>query len=308
MKFNMTMKTKQITHLFLVVILFFAFAGCGGTEEPDIEIPVDELQETEVKVSEEAINEIIESFSSPVEMAALISDLGVDFNRGYLADTDNAGDYDTNFKKALALGFFSADLGYLNVYEQNNLVINYITEIKRLSDDLKVGQFFDFQTLKRLAANNESIDSLMFLSVHSFHQMDQHMRSNKRSHLSALVVAGVWIEGLYLATQVAKLKPTQEITDRIGEQKILLNNMIKIIEAYSGNDKNFKSLLKDFQDLKSAYQDIKITVEIGEPESKVVDGRLVIIQNETSVVDMSEEQLQQIISVVEEVRNKLIAI
>jgi hypothetical protein len=73
--------------------------------------------------------------------------------------------------------------------------------------------------LKRLAINNEDLDRLMFLSVNSFNRMDRYLRDNNRNNLSTLIVTGVWIEGLYLATQVYKDKPDKRIADRIGEQK-----------------------------------------------------------------------------------------
>ena len=154
-----------------------------------------------VVVSEAEIDDIIQSLPSPAEMAALIESLGVPFSKNYLASPEQADDYDTNFKKALGLGILSADLGYLNVYAQTNESVNYLATIRKISDDLNVGQFFDFQTLKRLASSNENMDSLMFLSQNSFREMDSHLRKNSRSNLSALVVTGVWMESMYLLYQ-----------------------------------------------------------------------------------------------------------
>jgi hypothetical protein len=299
----------MVKNLILILVVVCTIASCDScNKEPDIDISDMDTTKTQVKISEDVINDLIQSFSSPVEMAALINDLDVPFSKDYMSPTDNADEYVTNFKKAIALGIFSSDLGYLNVYGKTSLIVNYITVIKRIADDLKVGQFFDFQTLKRLATNNENLDSLLFLSVHSFQEMDAHLRNNNRSDLSALVVTGVFIEGQYLVTQIVKDSDIKELADRIGEQKIVLPALIGILEVFLETDKNFEELVIDLKELENAYEDVEITVTQGKPETKIVDGVLRIIPNEESTVTMSEEQLNNIINITEKIRNKLIAL
>jgi len=72
--------------------------------------------------------------------------------------------------------------------------------------------------------------------------MDKYLRSDNRSELSTLMVTGVWIEGLYLATQVAKSSPHPQLAERIGEQKIIMGDLMLILENYK-NDKNFLKLI-----------------------------------------------------------------
>lgn len=299
-------------------ILYFLFAGtlilalnsCGNSnDEEDPDKILEGLDSSNTVIPEGEINDIIESLPSPVEMAALIEDVGVPFSKSYLASPDAADDYDTNFKKALGLGILSADLGYLNVYAQTNEIVNYLAVIRKISDDLNIGQFFDFQTLKRLATNNENMDSLMFLSVNSFHQMDEHLRKNNRSNLSALVVTGVWIEGLYLITQIVKNGAVnKDLDNRIGEQKIIVDKLHSILQAYRAQDKNFEKLADDFSDLKSTYEAIQITVETGEVTTQKIDGVIVVIPKDKSIVNMSKDQLKSIIVLTENIRNKLISL
>jgi len=199
------------------------------------------------------------------------------------------------------------DLGYLNIYGKTGPVVNYITIIKKLAEEMKVGHFFDFNTLKRLASNNSSVDSLMYMSTNSFNQMDAYLRDSDRSNLSALIVAGVWVEGVYLAGQVVKTKPKKEISDRIGEQKIILEDILILLRHYS-DDSSFAALISDLEKLSSAYKDVKISYTKGEPEAVEQDGMLIIIQNDTSHVEMTAETLSKIILLSEQVRNNLIGI
>jgi hypothetical protein len=110
----------------------------------------------------------------------------------------------TNFQKAIGLGIYGADLGYLNMYERTSMVIDYISTIRSLADGIQVGQFFDFNTLRRIATNKENLDSLMLISQQSFNRIDSYLRETNRASLSMVIVAGVWIEGLYLSTRVAQ--------------------------------------------------------------------------------------------------------
>lgn len=292
--------------LLIIAIIFSACSNTGETDNLDTIDPDTLIDEKQIWHKDQ-IDDIIQSFPSPVEMAALIKEAGVPFSLDILMPTDNADGYVTDFQKAMGLGMLGVNLGYLNMYNETAPVINYITIIKKLSDGMQVGQFFDFETLKRLSTNNENIDSLMYISVNSFNQMDSHLRNSNRNSLSSLMIAGVWLEGLYLATQVVKENPNKEIAERIGEQKIILNDIIVLLRLYK-DDKNFAELIKDLETIKEAYKDVKITFEIGEPESIEQDGRLIIVQNDTSIITITDEQLNNIIKITEQIRNKQIAL
>jgi len=120
------------------------------------------------------------------------------------------------------------------------------------------------------------------------------------------MIIGVWIEGQYLATQVVKKYPDQMLKDRIGEQKIILNDLILLATPYCNRDSEYGDLCRYLQKVKEKYRDIRITYTLGEPISVEKDGGLVIEQTETSVVEMTDEQLTEVIDVTKEIRDKLI--
>jgi hypothetical protein len=301
---------KNLVSLVLIILIIIPFNACNGGNDEDIPIDDSLFKDDQVVVSEAEIDEIIQSLPSPAEISALIQDLGVPFSKSYLASPEQADDYDTNFKKALGLGILSSDLGYLNVYSQTNETVNYLATIRKISDDLNVGQFFDFQTLKRLVTNNEDPDSLMILSQRSFRQMDSHLRKNKRSNLSALVVTGVWIEGLYLITQIVKDgNKSDELKEKIGDQKVIVEMLNKVLQVYKVQDKNFEQLATDFEELKLAYEGVEITYETG--GVKVItldDGTEVVVPEDKSIVTITEDQINAIVELAESIRNKLISL
>ena len=264
---------------------------------------MEDVEVGELQISSETMNEIIENIASPIEVAALINSLNVPFSTSYLADPENLSTSTTSFEMAYSLGVLSADLGYLNMYEKTGSAVNYLSSINRLADALQIGQFFDFATIKRLATTGSNLDSLMFISVNSFNNMDDYLRETGRSNLSALMISGVWMEGLYLATQVASQVDNEDLNSMLGEQKLILNDLLLILNNYK-NEEVIQEYINDFKAIKDAYDQVKITYEVGEPQTIEKDGMLMVVQSETSHVDMSDETLQRIIDVTKEVRNR----
>ena len=251
------------------------------------------------------MKDIVQNISSPVAIAALLKAVGVPYSKEYLATTDYVDNYNTSFKKALGLGIFAADLGYQNMYNKTGSVIDYISTIKTLADGIRVGQFFDFTTLKRLATNNQNLDSLMYISVQNFNQMDRYLRENNRSSLSSLMVAGIWVESMYLLGEVVRESPNAELSEKIGEQKIILSNLMLLLKNYE-RDPKFKVLINDITEIQDLYREVTITVEKGEPETMVVDGVVTFKQNDKQFIDITNETMFKIIDKVAEVRNKII--
>jgi len=303
---------KRLIYIFVLALILTSCKNCTNNKNADQDFETEfnlpdsgEIYDGNLEISESAINEIVQNISSPVEMAALIKSLGVPYSKEYLASTDYVDNYDTNYKKALGLGIFGADLGYLNMYNKTGSVIDYISAIKKLADGIRVGQFFDFTTLKRLATNNQNLDSLMYISVQNFNQMDRYLRENKRSNLSSLIVAGVWIESMYLVGEVSKKSPSAELTEKIGEQKIILSNLMILLKNYE-KVPEFKGLINDLNDIQDLYQNVVITVEKGESEAIEVDGTLVIKQNDKQFIEISDGIKTKIINKISDVRNKII--
>jgi hypothetical protein len=295
----------------VAVVLLISIFSCrnSATRQGSLTFPVDDsvpAGEAE-KLSEEAIADIVQNIASPVEIAAILQALDVPFSAEYITTTQGADRLTTNFQKAVILGIYGADLGYLNIYEKTGNSVDVLSTIKRLADGLRVGQYFDFETLKRLSVNKSDLDSLLFLSVSSYNQIDKYLRENARGSISALMIAGVWVEGQYLATQVVADHPDKILRDRIGEQKIILGDLLMLLRPYRESSAEYAALYNMMEQISASYRDVRITYRLGEPETIEQDGRLVMIQHEESMVEMTDDQLIHIADLSKDVRNKLIS-
>jgi len=301
---------KKLLFSMLILAAFAGFYSCttcqtqkGNAEDLSL---TDSLGgDQPLALSEELIGDVVQNISSPVEMAALIKSTGVEFSQKVLNSTDRVSDYNTSYSRALNLGVYSADLGYINMFDKNNIVVSYLVAVKDLAEGIKVGQFFDFAALKRLATNSNNLDSLMEISVSSMNKMDNYLREQNRSNVSSLIVAGAWIEGLYIASNVVEQTNNRELSDRIAEQKDVVDILLIIIDNYK-KDENFAKLGKEIEKLKVAYEGVKITTEVGEPTKMEKDGALIIIQNEISHIEVSPENMAKIIKEIKSLRQYVI--
>lgn len=298
---------KLINALFIIFSL--SLIACGGKnaskDKININSLLDESGEGNLEISAESLNEIVGSIPSPIEIAMVIKQSGKAFNESLLNPQDNARLYTTDQEKALSMGIYGGDLGYINIFEKAYLTVNYLNTVKNLANDIGVGQFFDLATIKRMASNSDKMDSLIYISTVNFNRMDEFLRNQKRSKLSILMVTGTWTEGLYIATQVAKETMNKDLVEWVGYQKIIVDKLLLGLSAYK-TDEYFSKIISDFKSLKEQFDKIAVVYEYHEPESKEVDGRLVIVDKSTSTVNITPELVVKIGDLVAQIRTRLV--
>lgn len=299
---------KRITYLLASFTLLLC--ACGSETKTNNDTATEDImagvtQSAELSMSNENINQIIKSVPSPLEITSLIKESGVTYDKDMLNKTGNSEGYVNTPKKAINLGVYGADLGYINLYEKTYTSLEYLSTIRSIADDLKLGQFFDFETLKRLSSNNNKLDSIIYISTSSFEKMNNYLAKQKRENISVLMLTGGWIEAVHLASQVAIKSNNKEMIERVGEQKIALEQIVILMDVFK-NDPNFSTLYNDIKSLEKLYADVKITYEEKEPVTKEVNGMLVVESGTESHIEISEEQFQKIASSLSQIRNNII--
>lgn len=269
---------------------------------------LDSAPSDEPTISEEVIGDILQRIPSPLEISVLLKESGRKYNAAYLNDPNNHSNYNTNYKRALNLGVYGTDLGYTNIYEQNQDGLKYISAIKSLADGVNIGQFFDVETIGRLAANSQNLDSLLLITTQNFNSINAYLQKQNRANLSVLLLTGGWIEALHIITRVAENDPNnQQLRETIGGQKIILENIMLLLSFYKDQDENMASLLADLDELKRVFDKVKITYIYEESTFEVVDGVMVIKDNSSSTIDITPEDINNIRSLTDSIRKKIIS-
>ena len=100
-------------------------------------------------------------------------------------------------------------------------------------------------------------------------------------------------------------KPLRIILNGLGKDAAMIISRINGF-TYVQTDYDFKTLSNKVTELKRIYDNVKITMEMGEPITKEVDGMLVIEQNEITHVDIKPETVSAITSKIDEIRDFLV--
>jgi hypothetical protein len=299
------MKAMRIVIIGLVAAVLLA--ACGKGKKPDEQAFLNSLDSAKKgpSIDDEVIGSILQQIPSPLEISVLLKESGTKYSFSLLNSPDNLSKYNSNFKKALNLGVYGTDLGYTNIYQQNQDGIKYLASIKTLANELNIGQFFDLETISRLATNSKNLDSLLLITTQNFNEINRYLQTQGRANLSVLLLTGGWVEAMQITCQVATKDPkNKELREKIGEQKIILEQIVLLYSFYK-DDENMASLLKDLEELKTAFDKINITYTYKESTMEVVNGVAVIKDNSTTTIDITEKDVQNITQITNSIRNKI---
>lgn len=302
----MTMNIKNIKLNTKVIALGLAsilLASCGDSKT-ETETTGDELPDTDT-VKAVALNVGGELFSvpSPIQTALLIQKSGVSYDKTILNPGSNNGQYASDFSKALNLGIYGADLGYVSMYNQTQDALGYLGAVKQLADKLGVSAAFDQQTMKRINDNISNKDSMLVLVGIAYRASDAYLKTNKRTEISSLILTGGWIESMHFSILAYNKKPTDEIKYRIAEQKQALGSIVKLLTSHNMPDA--AELLKQLEDLAKVYEAITTKYNFVEPTTD--EAKKITYINSTTEINITKEQLEQIAEKVKAIREKIVS-
>lgn len=236
-------------------IAALTLAACGGQQQPAEELNVPPVDSTALIRSERTRN-IFHSIPSPMETVGLLRQAGAAYDKTLLNDVKNVDNYTAASKQALNLGIYGADLSYASVYNNMQESLLYTSCAQKLAKKLDVDHAFGQEVVDRLEKNRDNRDSLLSIISGTYLQVDGYLKENQRDNISALMVAGGWVEGLYIATQVARVHDTPELRQRVAEQRLSLADLVELVNTYSPDDAAVAAVLRDLEKLEGLFADV----------------------------------------------------
>ena len=191
--------------LILATLTLGLITSCKNKEEA-----IKDYQETTDTLSASVrvdMNLIRAGIPSPIVLSKQISKAGFLYNKSSLNGTSKAGGYSTKFQAATNLGVYGADFGYVSGYGQSQDVLEYVAQVAKLAKAVGVESAFSEDFGKNVNQNVGKQDSLMDIIDAAYAKAERNLRSNDRVSTAALIIAGGWLEGLYLACDIISTKP-----------------------------------------------------------------------------------------------------
>lgn len=296
-----TMKMKNYLFLFGIVSLIFV-SSCNSEPAKEEESIDEEILDSNSSLNTNFDGKIF-SIPSPVQTSMLIKDSKLPYTERLLNSTDNLSDYNNESKKALNLGVYGTDMGYVTIYNQNTTALKYLKCIEKITADLDLKGAFDKNFMERFEKNNTIQDSIVQIVSDAFQKADNFLKNNDRKNTSVLILAGGWVESLYLACELNKANFNQKIVDRIGEQQQTLSTLIEILELYNKDGVN-DEILNQLEDLKLAFNLVKIEYDYVPPS--VNEAKKTTTLNHSTAVRIDSNVLNMILMKISKIRASII--
>ncbi|NNM95768.1 MAG: hypothetical protein HKL88_09985 [Bacteroidia bacterium] len=288
-------------NLSALIALAFGMAGCHSAVQNQ-NIASTATGNDSAKSELLKLNSQIFSIPSPVQTVLLIKKGGYAYNKNVLNATGNCTKYDTRFKKALNLGVYGADLSYISLYNQTQDAMQYLASVQKLATDIGVAQSFSAELIKRFQNNMGVEDSLLAMVSEAFRKSDAFFKDNNQRDLSSLIITGGWIEALYIATQENMSNSKDELVRRIGEQKISIQTLLKMLSPYKDKPE-YASLFTGLTSLAGDFDNVQFIYNYSAPVVDVQNKTTSV--NSTSEVKITPELLKTISDKVQTLRNQI---
>jgi hypothetical protein len=281
-------------------------ASCGNGEKPE----GDEHMNDSTKVDSAAANNNVPSnemsyqVPSPKEMFQFIRQVGSKNNKrtDVLNSPDRAKNYADAKSKAVNFGIYSCDLTYCSIFEIGTEALKYFKVVKQLGDEVGVSASIKPEMAKRLEKNMGNPDSLVEIADDMYFSSFESLQNGQQGNTLALVVAGGYIEGLYIATNLIKYEKNSPAVERIAGEKFTLENIIEFMKKYE-SDASVKEVIGQLNDLKSAFDQDVTTTDKGKVEMKKGEKDKQVVLGGGEELSMSDVQYKAITEKVAMIRN-----
>ncbi|MBN1952052.1 MAG: hypothetical protein JW801_12695 [Bacteroidales bacterium] len=238
--------------LWMMVLIGFVFFSCRQEEQKkdpkeqetaSVKIALCESlnpQSSDLENSDNegfgSASEVYYRFPSPDEMLGFINHEEYDYNADLLSPAAASDNYLDSKSQSLNLGIYLADLAYITLLNRQREGISYFKLIHDLSDKLRISSAFAPGILKRFESNLDNLDSLKVLIDESVTDIIFYLERENKGKEMALISIGGFIEALYLAFNlVDSYSEDNLIVQRIADQKLVLDNILRYICANPGD-------------------------------------------------------------------------
>lgn len=303
-------KLLKISNSVLALVIFLALmlASCrsGGKnakkEADSLTVPgANAAVYEDIKQAEK----IFYTLPSPLESAMLIKSAGALFDDNLLNPIENTKNYNTNKSMALNLGIYTCDLSFASLYDQTQLIINYMNAAKKMADGLGILDAIEQEDIDKLEENIHNTDVIMDIVSQTYLNSNSYLEDNGQPAVAAMVLTGGWLEGLYISTQLIDMKDFNgnKLVGRIIDQKLSVGILIDLLQSSKGHPA-IDELINQVNKVKVVFDKITLTTSPVRPEYDQATN-VTVLKSEVKA-DLTPEVFKELSATVAEIRSNLI--
>ena len=262
----------------MMIIGFISMTSCKDRSSSKQQKKVEDQQADKI---EKQIETNVYPLPTSAEVIKMLTEFEVGYTIGITNPVANTKKYFSSTTRAINVGVFGADLSYATLYNQQQEVINYLSAIRSLANELNMSKIYNEDLYTKIKNNFDNRDTLVNILTSSFNDTYGYLSDNDQQPLALLVVGGAWVEGMYLTTQVSDAAYQYEGISRVLlEQKKSFELYLDITKAYE-NDPSVSDFVKRLDPVKKVYEGIGTSLteqNIRDITKVIVDIRNQIIQ------------------------------
>lgn len=268
MKFNQL----KLSSLALAAAVLVSSCGGGSSKEESSDAS-SEFDAAKEQVAAD-VSKVLKDLPPPSEVPYLLMNAGAEFDASLINSLENMESYQSSeTKAALNLGVYATDIGYLASYEKSEMALDYMGECQKLAAPVGVAEAIDYGMISRFESNMENKDSLAVIINEVMEKSGERLSELEELNSAALLLAGSWIEGVYISTSIVNNYP-----DDLPEESrtLILEPLVKIVmdQKTSLND-----LLQVMNDVPETEDVISMKAEL-EKVKAIYDGELAEVEKQ----------------------------
>lgn len=244
-------------HTIVIYLFFLAVAAMSCKNNPKASGGLADQFVDKEKAVEEVIGYPI---PTSYEVITMLNDAGAPFIIGINNPTDNVTKYVSTKDKAINLGIYGADLSYASTYNFRQETRDYLNVSKELIDELQIASAFNKDFANNVEENIENKDSLISIITESFYDTYRYLRKNDQDVTSVLVVAGSWIESVFITSQIIiTSKEKEPFITILANQKNSLAQLLEVLEPVK-DDNSVTDIYTKLIEIEKNYEGFGDTV------------------------------------------------
>jgi len=260
------MRDKLLLPLLTISAGLFLIFSSGCNTDKSVSSEEANLQIDSLIANPDIFNEISDAkkifyaLPSPIETAIILKSAGAKYNEDLMNPTQNVENYTTNQAMALNLGIYTTDLSFASLFDQTQASINYMEAAREMANGLGILDAINNNTMMMLEENINNRDVIMDIISETFMSTSAFLKENDREALSAVVLVGGWVEGLFISTQLIQEEVNLEenkLAVRTMEQKLSLDIVKRLLELYQEHP-DVAPLIVLIDDLSRTFDKVEI--------------------------------------------------
>lgn len=263
----------------VVLTVTLAFSACQSGKKKDGN-KEDKGAVATKKIEKEEIEKDVRDFVYPLptsfEVTEMLNRIGASYILTLSNPAGNVDKYLTEKKQAINLGVYGADLSYASTYNQKQQIMSYMEASRKLIDALNISGALPSDIIEQIEQNEENKDKLVEIITNTFYDTYDYLNANNRSAVSMLVLAGSWVEALYITTNISEdTYQNKEMVKIVMQQKSSLNKLLDLMKNYEENE-DVAEVMTQLEPLAKVYNMVE--------ENAISEKQMDIIIDEVSKV------------------------